>query len=141
MWYVYELSFKGYVFYVGCTNSPLRRYKQHYSHGSACINVTTLLMHTNQLADFNIIYHNRREIFAAVFERQRIMHYIEQRHKLCNNMFNHEGNRLQIIAHKFEYPYPRLRNNFAHEVEQYINNYNQINNIKNETKKQRIQNH
>lgn len=34
MWFVYTLSFHGIPFYVGLTNDPLRRYREHYYYAS-----------------------------------------------------------------------------------------------------------
>lgn len=71
MFYVYSLSFDGFVFYIGCTGRPESRYRDHYQDPqSACYRLTRY-----QLATFGNVC--RMAILSAFESKQDAL--IEER--------------------------------------------------------------
>ena len=129
--YNYELSFAGIVFYIGSTSAPLFRYKSHCS--GTCI--TDRLIHwmvvNNKLPDFKLLYHNENWGNVIKNEYRIITEYVVKGHKLCNIDGNLHENILDLPAIGYS-PKPRLKHNYAKHIQDYINEYNKINNIIND---------
>lgn len=124
MYYVYQLSFEGIIFYIGSTNRPLLRYKEHTNCTDA---QTTPVIHwiivNNKLPDFKIIYHCGDRMTAVKYEYALIQQFIDNKYKLSNNDRNTDANRLDLPVIGYS-PRPKLKRNYAKHIQDYINEYN-----------------
>ena len=123
MYYIYELSCEGIVFYIGKTIRPLKRYKEHASAIDLSTNRITywILLHNKKL-DFRILFCTGNYTDAFFCESKTIMKYRDIKHKLCNIDYN-TGNTLDLPIVGC-YNKPAINKQYIKEVKQYIDNFN-----------------
>lgn len=96
IYYVYSLSHKGSVFYIGISSQPSIRYSQHACCTDSCTAGFIHAMRINHsLPDLNIIYVGDK-CTAQMFERCLINWHASLNNKLCNYEHNPVPNRLII---------------------------------------------
>lgn len=128
MYYVYELSFDGIIFYIGSTNQPLIRYQQHVScTDGATHKVIYWIIINNKWPTFKILQHYDNKRDAVNYEYQLLSEYNKLKYKLAN-IDGNNGNVLDMPIVSFS-PKPRFKRNYANPVKEYINNYKLTNNI------------
>lgn len=116
MWYVYELADKEYVFYVGMTQKPFDRYKQHLaSPGYLVDNVIHSILLREEWPKMTVIFIAGTKDQAMLFEIERIHYYCIKGHKICNGLPNMPDN--SLIIDKPAYKKPKRRaNGFANHM-------------------------
>jgi len=89
-WYVYRLSYKSIVFYIGLTGNMINRYKEHYignvPQTSGLINLIRCANHEHIDMDVLHILDCRHTAFQL--ERANIRMYANQNIPLCNDKWN-----------------------------------------------------
>lgn len=135
--YIYSLSHEGSVFYIGKTAFPLVRYKQHCSCTQNTSDQIKKIIETGQFPLFRIICH-AKGIEAQVKEREIIRLFCEAGQSLINIDWNYhviKNNPVElpsIVRH-------RKTKNWAKQVAEYIELYNEKNKIKdNEEQNERL---
>lgn len=122
MWYVYELSVEGIIFYIGVTHNPFTRYMQHARSNDVSTHKVThwILIHNKQL-DFKILFHADNVDEALNYEKTTILSYFNSKHKLCNVDYN-IGNTLDLPIIGFS-PKKRLNKQYVNNIKSYIDQY------------------
>lgn len=92
MWYIYTLSYKQKVFYVGITTDPVMRFRQHTNAGNgvATFEYMYWIIERGEIShlNINIISHTLSKEHACVAEEGIIRFLSSMGNKLCNNDYN-----------------------------------------------------
>lgn len=93
-WYIYKLSYKGSVFYIGLTRNMINRYKTHYlgnvPQTSGLINL--IRCSHNDHIDMDVVHIVDCRATAFQLERANIRMYANQNIPLCNDKWNDPSN-------------------------------------------------
>jgi hypothetical protein len=119
MYFVYELSYQGIVFYVGSTNHPVQRAGTHLTGlDTATWRIISLIREKKELPDFKIAGIYERADLCARCEYQLIQYYANNGVALCNIEGNKAGNIINI-HYKWEWR-PKWRRKPTKELNTYI---------------------
>lgn len=119
-YYVYLLSYKSIVFYVGITTQPNIRYNQHYCcNDPNTAGIIFLLRELNERPEIDFILITTDARTGYQTELETIISYRVNGHYLCNNLDNSNDNRLIYYYHSsFMKLLPKRLRNFS--VKHYI---------------------
>lgn len=96
LWYVYTLSYKDKVFYVGITTDPASRFSQHTNAGSGVGTFEYMywIIERGEIDHLriNIISHTLNKDTANAAEEAIIRYLSSVGNKLCNYDYNKQGN-------------------------------------------------
>lgn len=86
MYYVYTLSFKNKVFYIGYTSTPMLRFLGHISCSSGYTKyfIQEMLLKYKKAPVLNIVFHSKDKQCALSYEKKLIKSYSDVCHKLLN---------------------------------------------------------
>lgn len=88
LYYLYTLSYKGDIFYVGISKDPEARYKQHCGYiGNAGLSPSEFIhwiIENNELPNLTIVNHFNAKSAALIAEYSLIKYFVSINHKLCN---------------------------------------------------------
>ncbi len=129
MYYVYELSYNGKVFYVGCSKHPYQRYKEHCTNVGIQYTYSFIhaILEAGDMPTIEIIFHSVNKSDAISKEHETIYNYIEIGNKLCNRDKNAPHNTIYM---DYVYKVKKFYSSKISNVLEYFNNYCSINNIK-----------
>jgi hypothetical protein len=98
LWYVYTLSYKDYVFYVGITTDPVARFSQHTNAGNGVGTFEYMywIIERGEIDNLriNIISHTLNKDTANAAEEAIIRYLSSIGNKLCNCDYNRQCNLL-----------------------------------------------
>lgn len=120
IYYVYSLSYEGYIFYIGISSQPVIRYSQHVCCTDYCTaGYISVIRMECILPEFNIIYIGDKTE-AVLYELCLINYCIALNHLLCNCDLNPINNRLCIPFNFVNRPqYPRKQ--YSKKIRTYCN--------------------
>ena len=118
LWYLYTLSHRGNVFYVGVSQDLLNRYKSHCTEMyGRCYNTIHWIKQDGELPDLNILNSFASIYDAWMAEMSLIRHFVTIKHKLrnidCNAPFNIL---IDCIPVKGCNDKVKMKDNYAHAV-------------------------
>jgi hypothetical protein len=89
-WYLYTLSDKGKVFYVGMSAYPASRYQQHCTNTACCraYHYIHWMLERGEYPDMNIVWHFNSRADARFAEEVLVRQFASMGHKLCNTDYN-----------------------------------------------------
>jgi predicted GIY-YIG superfamily endonuclease len=96
LWYLYTLSYKDNVFYVGITKDPVTRFSQHTNSGNGVGTFEYMywIIERGELAHLriNLISHTLNKDTACAAEEGLIRYLSSIGNKLCNSDYNKQEN-------------------------------------------------
>jgi hypothetical protein len=127
MWYLYELSYKGIVFYVGISKKPIDRYKQHCAlqHDTTKGVIALIRDTTGDLPSYNIIHGSIDKVLIMGMESDLIFSYAKIKHGLCNIEHNTKDNVLCCTHKIVSKPKGRFKYNQSviNNIQQQLSSY------------------
>jgi hypothetical protein len=120
LYFVYELSYKGIVFYVGQTIAPFQRYSAHCTGDIATWCIINLIREKGDIFEFKIVYICDTERQSLFRERSLIELYVKLKIALCNCEYNPKENQITYY-YRYDWRVPRKKLNHD-KIKEYITN-------------------
>jgi len=127
--FVYALTNKGTVFYVGQTDDIYTRFSAHF-YDAPCRFYITQMLENNEIPNLLILamYGGEYSRHICPIERAFIKYFASINHKLCNTEFNNTDNIIKI--EKVNKPVPKIKRGLRNTiVKNAIEKYYKDNNL------------